>query len=122
MSMNVGASKLIFFPNLLLKLENTVLDANANLMKFFKVEGIIRKVLLTMTGLDVQRLPGTTFAKYILLKARAMALVHLKDELQHGEGGNYTLGTQISVHFLYYCICPNENPISHYIIMSAFRN
>jgi hypothetical protein len=40
-----------------------------------------RTVLEKMLGQTVDRLPGETFAKYMLLEARSLALDHLKSEM-----------------------------------------
>ncbi|CAC5426314.1 unnamed protein product [Mytilus coruscus] len=55
------------------------------------VPKIIKTVMEKMTGMTPQRLPGSTFAKYMLLEARSVALVHLKEEIQSSEG-NITVG------------------------------
>jgi hypothetical protein len=39
-----------------------------------------------MAGILPQRLPGSTFAKYMLLEARSVALSHLKEEIHSAEG------------------------------------
>ncbi|CAC5422948.1 unnamed protein product [Mytilus coruscus] len=41
---------------------------------------------------DPQRLPGSTFAKYMLLEARSVALVHLKEEIHSSEGKTMCMG------------------------------
>ena len=39
-----------------------------------------------MAGLDVGRLPGTSFAKYMLMEARSLAYRHLRDEIERTPG------------------------------------
>jgi hypothetical protein len=43
-----------------------------------------------MAGI-LPRLPGSTFAKYMLLEARSVALSHMKEEI-HSAEGNLTVG------------------------------
>lgn len=50
-----------------------------------------------MTGVNVERLPGETFAKYMLLEARSLALSHLKDSLLSHD--NMTLGSDGTTKF-----------------------
>ena len=50
------------------------------------VEHIVRLVLNKMAGLDVGRLPGTSFAKYMLMEARSLAYRHLRDEIERTPG------------------------------------
>ncbi|CAC5388732.1 unnamed protein product [Mytilus coruscus] len=50
------------------------------------VPKIIKTVIEKMTGMTPQRLPGSTFARYMLSEARSVALVHLKEEIQSSEG------------------------------------
>ncbi|CAC5414207.1 unnamed protein product [Mytilus coruscus] len=62
------------------------------------VPKIIKTVMEKMTGMTPQRLPGSTFAKYMLLEARSVALVHLKEEIQSSEG-NITVGPDGTTKF-----------------------
>ena len=62
------------------------------------VERIVRLVLQKMTGKDVGRLPGPSFAKYMLLEARSLAYQHLRDELE-GEPGELTVGLDGTTKF-----------------------
>ncbi|CAG2205351.1 unnamed protein product [Mytilus edulis] len=59
---------------------------------------IIKTVMEKITGMTPQRLPGSTFAKYMLLEARSVALVHLKEEIQASEG-NITVGPDGTTKF-----------------------
>ncbi|CAC5360877.1 unnamed protein product [Mytilus coruscus] len=56
------------------------------------VPKIIKTVMEKMTGMTPQRLPGLTFAKYMLLEARSVALVHLKEEIQSSEVKTMCMG------------------------------
>ncbi|VDI03270.1 Hypothetical predicted protein [Mytilus galloprovincialis] len=62
------------------------------------VSKIIKTVMEKITGMTPQRLPGSTFAKYMLLEARSVALVHLKEEIQASEG-NITVGPDGTTKF-----------------------
>lgn len=62
------------------------------------VPKIIKTVMERMTGMTPQRLPGTTFAKYMLLEARSVALTHLKEEI-HSAEGNLTVGPDGTTKF-----------------------
>ena len=54
------------------------------------VEKVIRIVLKELVGVDVERLPKATFAKYMLLEARGLAQIHVASELS-GESSQNTL-------------------------------
>ncbi|CAC5425668.1 unnamed protein product [Mytilus coruscus] len=67
------------------------------------VPKIIKTVMEKITGMTPQRLPGSIFAKYMLLEARSVALVHLKEEIQASEG-NITVGPDGTTKFgHHYC-------------------
>ena len=55
------------------------------------VEQIVRLVLKKMAGLEVERLPGTSFAKYMLMEARSLAYQHLRDKVD-STPGHLTIG------------------------------
>ena len=50
-----------------------------------------------MTSIAVGRLPGPSFAKYMVLEARSLALSQLKSEIEQSE--NITLGTDGTTKF-----------------------
>ncbi|XP_066914210.1 uncharacterized protein [Clytia hemisphaerica] len=48
------------------------------------IESVIRTVMSKLTGMEVGRLPKPSFAKYMLLEARALAQLQIADELTGG--------------------------------------
>ena len=62
------------------------------------VEGIIRSVLFKIAGLDVGRLPKASFAKYMFLEARCLAMEHLKEEIK-ASNGILTVGSDGTTKF-----------------------
>jgi len=65
------------------------------------VQKIIKTVMGKMAGI-LPRLPGSTFAKYMLLEARSVARSHLKEAI-HSTEGNLTVGpdgtTKLGKHY-----------------------
>ncbi len=56
------------------------------------VEGVIRKVLKNIAGIEVDRLPKATFSKYMLLEARSLSQMQVADELmKNWDNENKTL-------------------------------
>ena len=51
------------------------------------VEDVIRIVLKKLAGLDASKLPGPTFAKYMLLEARTTSQLHILSELAEDTQG-----------------------------------
>jgi hypothetical protein len=81
---------------------DTVREAYMELMCMrvgaMNVQKIIKTVMGKMAGVLPQRLPGSTFAKCMLLEARSVALSHLKEEL-HSAEGNLTVGPNGTTKF-----------------------
>ena len=55
------------------------------------IEKVIKIVLKELVGVDVERLPKSTFAKVMLLEARGLAQIHVASELSSTENSFNTL-------------------------------